>query len=245
MLFDILQIMEIYMASIKAINSSSHGKVKIKSNVNFIQSKDKHFAPVVVQEFMGASQEFPIVFVKDTATGRFNAVVLLGLKPSTNLFYAEKSWQASYVPQALKLYPFLIHQEEGSDSAILCLDESSPLVNEETGEALFDENGKQKQWLTAQGEAVVDYIEKTEVTQGFIKLLLAKELLAPQTLNLKFDGEEEYTLGGLYVIDEKKLNALSDEDFIEMRKTGALPAIYAVLMSMQRINQLARKQSAK
>jgi hypothetical protein len=228
------------MASIKAINSSSHGKVKIKSNSNFIQSKDKHFAPVVVQEFIGASQEFPIVFIKDAETGGFNAVALLGLKPNSNLFYGKNSWKASYVPQALTLYPFMIHQDENSDNAILCFDEDSPLVNETTGEALFDESGTQNEWLTAKGEAVVDYIEKSKVTQNFIKLLLAKELLAPQTLNLKLKGEEEYTLGGLYVIDEKKLNALSDEDFIELRKTGALPAVYATLMSMQRINQLAR-----
>lgn len=233
------------MASIKAINSSSHGKVKIKSNPNFIQSKDKHFAPVVVQEFIGASQEFPIVFVKDTETGQLNAVALLGLKPKNNLFFSEEAWQASYVPQALTLYPFLVHQKEGSDNAFLCLDEDSPLVNETTGESLFDKNGTQNEWLTAKGEAIVDYVEKKEITQSFIKLLLAKELLTPQTLNLKLENEQEYTLGGLYVIDEKKLNTLSDEDFIELRRTGALSAIYASLMSMQRINQLVRKQTIK
>lgn len=235
----------INMASIKAINSNSHGKIKVKNNPSFIQSKDKHFAPIVVQEFIGASQDFPIVFIKDADTGGFNAVVLLGLKPKNNLFYDEKSWKAGYVPQALTLYPFMIHQDGSSDNALLCFDEDSPLVNERVGEALFDENGTQNEWLIAKGEAVVDYVEKNEITKKFIKLLLSKELLAPQTLNLKLKDEEEYTLSGLYVIDEQKLNALSDEEFIALRSTGALPAIYATLMSMQRINQLVRMQSAK
>jgi len=237
--------MEIKMASIKAINSGSHSKIKIKDNPSYLQSKDKHFAPVVVQEFISASQEFPIVFIKDAETGRFNVVVLLGLKPQENLFFDDKAWQGNYIPRALTLYPFLIHQEEGSEKALLCFDEDSPLVNEVSGEALFDENGVENKWLTAKGEAVVDYVEKSGVTQNFIKLLLSKELLAPQTLNLKFEGQEEYTLGGLYVIDEKKLNDLPDNDFIELRKTGALPAIYAALMSMQRINYLVRRQSKK
>jgi hypothetical protein len=237
--------MEIKMASIKAINSGSHSKVKVKSNPSYLQSKDKHFAPVVVQEFISASQEFPIVFIKDAETGRFNVVVLLGLKPQENLFFDDEAWQGNYVPHALTLYPFLIHQEEGSEKALLCFDEDSPLVNEVSGEALFDENGVENKWLTAKGEAVVDYVEKSGVTQNFIKLLLSKDLLAPQTLNLKFDGQEEYTLGGLYVIDEKKLNDLPDNDFIELRKTGALPAIYAALMSMQRINYLVHRQSKK
>jgi hypothetical protein len=237
--------MEIKMASIKAINSSSHSKIKIKSNPSYLQSKDKHFAPVVVQEFIRASQEYPIVFIKDAETGQFNVVVLLGLKPTENLFFDEESWQGHYVPHALTLYPFLIHQEEGSDKALLCFDEDSPLVNDVSGEALFDEDGVQNKWLSAKGEAVVDYVEKSGVTQSFIKLLLEKELLSPKTLNLKFEGQEEYTLAGLYVIDEEKLNDLSDNDFSELRKTGALPAIYASLMSMQRISHLARMQSTK
>ena len=233
------------MAAIKAINSSAHSNVKIKSNPSFIQSKNKHFAPVVVQEFINASKEFPIVFIKDAETGRFNAVVLLGLKPQENLFFDEKSWQGSYIPQALTLYPFVIHQAEGSDNALLCVDEDSPLVNETTGDAFFDEKGVQQAWLTAKGEAVVDYIDKSGVTQNFIQLLLAKELLAPQSLSLNLAGQEEYTLDGLYVINEKKLNDLSDSEFSELRKTNALPAIYAVLMSMPCIKKLIDRQSNK
>lgn len=233
------------MATIKAINSSAHSNVKIKSNPSFIQSKNKHFAPVVVQEFISASKEFPIVFIKDAETGRFNAVVLLGLKPQENLFFDEKSWQGSYTPQALTLYPFVIHQAPDSDKTLLCVDEESELVNETEGDAFFDEKGAQQAWLTAKGEAVVDYIDKSGVTQNFIQLLLAKELLAPQTLSLNLAGQEEYTLDGLYVINEQKLNDLSDSEFSELRKTNALPAIYAVLMSMPCIKKLIDRQAAK
>lgn len=231
--------------NIKAINNKDHGNVKIKNNDNLQQSKRKHFAPVVVQEFLTASQEFPIVFIKDASTGQFKAIALLGLKPEENLFFDEKKWQGSYVPKALTLYPFLIHQAEGEDRALLCFDEDSPLVNDTSGDALFDENGVQNKWLTAKGEAVVDYVEKSETTQQFIKMLLDKELLSSQTLNLKLEGQEEYTLGGLYVIDEQKLNDLSDNDYLELRKTGALPAIYASIMSMQRINNLVQRQLNK
>lgn len=232
------------MTTIQAINSSAHGKIKIKANPQFIQSKNKHFAPLVVQEFVNASQEFPIAFIKDGETGQFNAVALLGLKPQENLFFDEKSWQASYIPHALTLYPFVIHQEKNKDNAVLCFDQSSPLVNEKSGEAMFDSQGKQKSWLTAKGEAVMDYVEKTAVTQSFIQLLLANELLISRTLNLNLNNQAEYSLHGLYVIDEEKFNALPDDIFLELRKSGALQAIYALLMSMQRINHLARRATA-
>ena len=118
-------------------------------------------------------------------------------------------------------------------------------MNETIGDAFFDEKGVQKEWLTAKGEAVVDYVNKSGVTQNFIQLLLAKELLAPQTLSLNLAGQEEYTLDGLYVINEQKLNDLSDSEFSELRKTNALPAIYAILMSMQCIKKLIDRQSSK
>ncbi|WP_168427325.1 SapC family protein [Candidatus Colwellia aromaticivorans] len=227
---------------IKAINNGAHGKLKIKNNENLQQSKDKHFAPVVVQEFIAASQEFPIVFIKDAGTGQFKAIALLGLKPEENLFFSDDTWQAGYKPEGLTLYPFLLHQDKNSEHAVLCFDENSFLVNETEGQALFDENGVQNQWLTDKGERIVSYIEKTNSTENFIKLLLDKDLLSPQTLNLNLEGEDEYTINGLYVIDEKKLNALPDEVFNELRKVGALPAIFASLMSMQRIHYLALRK---
>ena len=197
----------------------------------------------MVQEFVPASQEFPIAFIKDSETGQFRAIVLLGLKPEENLFYSESAWQATYKPQGLTLFPFLLSQ--GEEQSILCFDQSAELVNETEGQSLFDEQGNQSQWLTEQGEKVVQYVEKTYATKNFIKLLLDNDLLAPQTLNLKLENEESYSLNGLYAIDETKLNALSDESFNALRKTGALPAIYAALLSMQRIHSLARKKLAK
>lgn len=224
----------------KAINNSAHGKLKVKSNKDLQQSKDKHFAPVVVQEFIAASQEFPIVFIKDAGTGQFKAIALLGLKPEENLFFRDGTWKAGYKPEGLTLYPFLLHQDKKGENAILCFDESSFLVNETEGEALFDHNGIQNQWLTDKGERLVSYIEKTNSTENFIKLLLDKDLLSPQALNLRLEGEDEYSINGLYVIDEKKINALSTKAFTELRSISALPAIYAALFSLQRINHLAR-----
>jgi len=231
------------MVDIKAISSNEHSKTRVKNNDTLANGKNKHFAPVVVQEFVPASQEFPIVFVKDSDTGQFRSIVLFGLKPDENLFYDDKAWQATYKPESLALYPFILNQ--GEEHSVLCFDQDSDLVSEKEGNALFDEQGNQTAWLTEMGEKVVHYVEKTYATKNFIKLLLDNELLAPQTLNLKLENEEEYTLNGLYAIDEKKLNELSEESFINLRNVGALPAIYASLLSMQRIHNLARRKLNK
>jgi hypothetical protein len=230
------------MSDIKAIDNKHHSKLKIKSNPSLIQSKGRHFAPLVVHEFVNACQEFPIVFIKDSSTGQFKSIALLGLVPDENLFFNDGGWLGSYVPQALSLYPFLIHQEKDSDKAVLCFDESSSLINKKVGDELFNKKGEHNEWLINKGQAVVEYVEKSYATTNFIKLLLEHELLSSQTLSIKLDGQEEYSLNGLYAIDEKRLNTLPDENFLAIKKAGALPAIYAALISMQSINNLAQKK---
>jgi len=237
------------VSDIKAIDKNNHSRLKIKPNPSLLQSEGKHFAPLVVQEFIAASQEFPILFIKDSETGQFKAIALLGLKPGENLFFDPANWQADYKPENLTLYPFLVSQAAGDENAIVCFDQASPLVNENEGEALFvkdsDNHFVATDWLKSQGERVVQYLEKTQITEHFIKTLLDIEIISPQTLNLKLDDQAEYSLSGLYAIDEKKLNALSDDKFTALRKTGALPAIYASLFSLRRIENLIRLTLAK
>lgn len=230
--------------TVEAINKKQHGGLKIKANPTLIQTKNQHFAPLVVQEFVAASQDYPIVFVKDSETGQFKAIALLGLKPGENEFYSHDGWKGNYVPEAFTLYPFLINQPEGQDNAILCFDSAAPLVNDSEGQALFDDQGVQTQWLTDTGERVVQYVEKTQMTQSFITLLIEADILAPQTLTLQLGKDKEYTLNGLYAIDEKKLIALDDDKFNALRKTGAMAPIYASIISMQRINNIVKLKLA-
>ena len=56
------------------------------------------------------------------------------------------------------------------------------------------------------------------------------------------EGERE--IGGLYRIDEKRLNELPAEEFEEIRKAGALPLIYSQLLSMQHLPILGKLAEA-
>lgn len=230
------------MVNIKVVNNETHKDTRIKNNQNLIQSKNNHFIPIVIHEFIDISKEFPILFVKDAQTGIFNSVALLGLEPQENLFYDERAWQANVIPQLLGFYPFLIQQEQ--QQSVLCIDQDSPLINDLTGKRLFDEQGVQMDWLALKAEAIVSHLENRSLTQRFIKLLLKKELLVMQTLSIKLKDKPEYDLNGLYIINEESFNQLSDDDFLELRKAGALPAIFSVLMSMQCINNLVNRKNA-
>ena len=51
-----------------------------------------------------------------------------------------------------------------------------------------------------------------------------------------------YNIDGIYVIDEKALNELPDEDFLAFRKQGLLPLIYAHLSSLQQLRRISELQ---
>ncbi|MBW7877651.1 MAG: SapC family protein, partial [Candidatus Cloacimonetes bacterium] len=45
-------------------------------------------------------------------------------------------------------------------------------------------------------------------------------------------------IAGAYVINEERLNSLSDEKFLEMRKKQYIPVIYSHLSSLSQIERL-------
>ncbi|NRA70042.1 MAG: SapC family protein [Gammaproteobacteria bacterium] len=231
------------MANIQPITSTTHAAIKIKNNPHLLQSKNSHMTPVIIHEFATAAQEFPVVFIKDPDTGQFRAIALLGLNPNQNLFIKNGEWQAQYIPEALTIYPFVLSNDtNNNDSLLLCLDADSSLVNEQEGAALFDEKGQQMPWLAEKGEQLVSLVEKNQLTEMFIKALTDNDLLKPQTLTIQTPQGKDYSLNGLYVIDQQQLDQLDDPSYSVLRQRGFIAPIYASLMSMQRVKFLAAMQ---
>lgn len=223
------------------INNSIHQQLKIKKVTSPEHAKELHLTPINVHEFGLACHDFPLVFAKDSETGQFRATALLGLKPQQNVFYSNEGWHGDYVPESLKLNPFLMSiNPENSDEGLLCIDTESELVNESEGEALFNEDGTQTEFTQKVGEFLANYNAKLAATDAFTKELLEKSLLASRNLELKLPNQESYNLTGLYVIDEKKLNELSDDEFLSLKQKGIIAPIYAMLFSMSRIQKLIR-----
>ena len=78
------------------------------------------------------------------------------------------------------------------------------------------------------------------MTRGFSQKLKSLDLIKEQVLTITVEGEPR-NINGIHMIDEKKLNELSDDVFLELRKLGFLTAIYAHLMSLQHTQKLVQK----
>ncbi|NMH64730.1 SapC family protein [Shewanella salipaludis] len=228
------------MSTLVALDSQKHQSLKLTTDKSFAHAKTRHLLPVAVHEFAMAATHLPIVFVKDGDTGQFRACALTGLKPEQNLFWKDGGWLGAYVPESLRHYPLVaLKVSEGGDSFAICIDEASPLVGRETGEALFD-GANASEFLNRRSEAAVAWAQKNLITQSFIQRLIELKLLQSQSLSIRLNSGAPYELTGCYVIDEAALNRLDDQAFIGLKHGGYLAPIYAALLSLNQVQSLVR-----
>tara|TARA_R110002096_G_scaffold187706_5_gene367291 strand:+ start:2096 stop:2842 length:747 start_codon:yes stop_codon:yes gene_type:complete len=226
-------------SNIIPLGQAQHGDLKLRQLTNFSHVKNEHVIPVVVHEFIQASSEYPVVFVKNSDNGQFIPVVMLGLKPGENLFAGEDGWRGLYIPTRVRTHPFhLMRNPHDHDQLMMAIDENATVVGKEEGDALFNDDGTESAYLERRKKQLTDYFESGQLTEAFTALMAELDLLVPRSLSLEIRGES-ISLDGVYFIDEAKLNALSDDVFSDLRKRGFLPLVYAQMMSVHQVQRLA------
>ncbi|MDP5145122.1 SapC family protein [Shewanella sp. ULN5] len=225
---------------ITLLEQAKHGELKITAS-DFNHVAEQHIVPVTLHEIARAATEYPIVFVKNSETGEFQSVAMLGLKPGQNLSVKDGKWLGLYIPAVIRDYPLgLVLNPEVKDKVWIGIREEAKEVSKTEGQALF--NGEQETpFLEARKKALIAHFEQDQATRGILGFLAEKELLISQTLTVDVAGEKR-NINGLYLIDEQKLNSLSDEDFLELKKRGLLGPIYGHLSSINQVNRLARME---
>ncbi len=229
------------MTNLVALNVEEHADLKVNDNVGFDHVANQHVVPVVAHEFVQVATDVPVVFVKHAETGQFQPVAMLGLQPGENLLVKDGKWQGMYIPGIIATFPFrLMPTQHDETQLMLALDTDAKQVGAE-GQALFLD-GKETDYLTNRKQAITSYFEHSQITQGFIKLLVDLDLLVERNLTVEVNGQQ-INLNGLYVIDEKKLNELDDEKSLDLKKRGVLHVIYAHLISINQIRRLGKLKS--
>jgi hypothetical protein len=226
------------MVDIVPIQVDVHSRIKINDS-NMAHISSQQVIPIVFQEFLATARHYPIVFVKNTDTGRFQSVCVLGIKPGQNKFVKNNKWTIGYIPQVVRNAPLYLIAEESSQNQLhLGIDETSPRVDLDEGELLFDATGKETDYLMARKNSLVAYLEGESISKNIIELLVEMDLLMHQHLTVQADGES-VSLKGVYIIDEDKLSQLADNHVLTLHKNGLFAPIYAHLMSLHQLSYVA------
>lgn len=227
------------MANIVPIKKEQHKKLKVSSKRNLAHAAKQHILPINAREFAQASTSFPVVFVKDPDTSRFRSVIMLGLDAGENLFYGEDLWNALYVPQSIGMVPFGLGLDPEKEKTLTtCIDLDNSFVGEDKDQALFDEQGNETDFFKGVQESLGQLYDNEVASEKFTQEMVDNELLQELELTLAFANGENKRLVGIYTIDEKKLQALSDEKVVDFHKRGLFVPMYAMLGSIGQINRL-------
>ncbi|MBF0183452.1 MAG: SapC family protein [Magnetococcales bacterium] len=214
-----------------------HGALRVKEMNRYTFAERFHIAYVTQQEFMRASGYYPIVFIEDKPGNAYRPVVLMGLQEGENLFVdQEGKWQAGYIPAIIRRYPFVL-TAAGNDQFVICVDESSALLSQSEGVALFDAQGQPAPAMENVKRYLAELFQLEQLTILFSRLLAEMNLLVPLQLRLS-DSDRQHTIAGCFVIGEARLQALAAEQFLLLREKNYLTAIYAHLCSLQQVERL-------
>lgn len=221
------------------LNHQRHSSKKILPSNDFRFASNFQLAYVTVHEFARAAAIYPLVFLEDKESDQFRPVALMGLDAGENLFVdAQGQWAGFYVPAIIRRYPFALTKAVEADRFIVCVDEGSESLSESEGVPLFDEQGNPTEVIDNIKRYLAELQQMDAMTNEFSQFLVQNNLLTP--LNMRVNAANQVrNITGCYVINEDRLTNFSEAKFLEVRKKGYLPAIYAHLISLSQIERLA------
>jgi hypothetical protein len=237
----------------EALNPTRHGALGLTARSDFSFACSAYAIPVVASEMPAAMRSYPIVFIGAAKT----PVIITGLRKDENLFVdAGGKWtEPHYIPAYVRRYPFILADDPRSPGRLtLCVDRASERVVDQSLAPVQDDGGKvapffkdsepteaTKQALAFCNQFQIDF----NATKAMIDKIDAHGLFAPRQSKVTLEGGETLNLTDFQVIDEQAFNKLSDEAFIDLRKSGALGLLYCHLASTNSWTSLVFQASAR
>ncbi len=226
------------------LSVEAHGKLGLKNIARpFDFVKSTHVVPMTVQEFGVAATSMPIIFAPDKKT----PLAVMAARGNENLFVgADGHWEADvYVPSFVRRYPFIFAADDTNENFVVCIDEGAEMIGENAELQMF-EDGKPTQYTNSAMEFLQDFERQRRATEEWVALINEMDLLEDKSVTFTPADEngvaqQTVKIADYIAVSEEKLNALPAEKFTILREKGALPAIYAHLVSLLQWQKLVQR----
>jgi len=201
--------------------------------------------PISYSEFGVASRDYPLAFVSTEAAKVYSPVAVLGVAGGENLFLRDGGWDPSvYLPAYLRRYPFCMARVTlntvEQDDRLICVEKDAL---SEDGERMFDHAGAPlPRWLAIE-KLLREYEADIERGREMCAILADYALLEGFTLQASVRGAS-VTFGGMYRVDEKKLELLNAAQHKTLIRKGIMGRIYTHLTSLDNFARLIARREA-
>ncbi len=221
------------------LSPKRHGKFFLSTDAGYNFAAEQPSVPLQVSEFAAIAREYAIAFLQQGET--FHPIAVLGLAEKENLFVDENgAWKAKYIPAFYRMYPFVLVKVKDKENMVLGIAEQYAGLNEDgDGDPLFDADGQASKIVKNVETFATQSAHAAKLTDRLVSDLSGLDIFVPIRLQLKGPGETSRAIGGLHVVDRKKLGERSGKDLRKLTRSGTLEAIYAHLGSLRNLRALA------
>jgi hypothetical protein len=226
------------------LDRDKHRSRRVRPGTSFTFARKANSLYVAGVEFAEAGREYAIVFTRGSK-GDVVPVVMLGLRARENLFVGDEGqWLGHYVPAFVRRYPFVLAELPGEALGV-CIDEAFEGLNDKEGEPLFDAAGRNTPFLQNALDFLSLYQEEHRRTGAFCRRLEQAGLLVEMNARADLVDGRSFTVGGLLVVDEKKLLALPDALALSLFRSGELHLVSLHLASLANMKKLVDRMAER
>lgn len=230
---------------ITLLTAERHKITHVRQDLGYPHTHKLTYSTVVAAELTELLADYVVAFMKNSETGAFLMVALLGLEPGCNAYQNAHGWNATYVPLNIRRHPFSLGVGDGETMAI-CIDEASPVLTTDTAAtALFDGKGLETPYLISQRKALATLRDGQEEVQDFIRALLNEGLIVPFEYIVTYQNGREQKIEGLYTVDLQGLDVLTADALQRLNVAGHLSNAYKVALSRTHISRLVQLHNAQ
>lgn len=217
--------------------SSSHGDLRFARPERYPSAAGMTSVILAGSECAEAAPDYPLVFAQQK--GRRSVHAVTGYSAGENLFVGENGeWRRdTYVPAYVRRYPFIVIEDPEVQKFMLAADLSSDVIGKEEGDPLF-ENGEPSETAKNALAFCTSYHHELVEAEKLIDQIADLGILVERNADLILPDESKHQITGFQIVDEEKFKDLSGVDFLSLRRSNALPLIYAHLISMRNWRKL-------
>ena len=226
----------LFYSNPEPLSSETHGKIGLRrTDSPFAFAAKSQIVPLTVTEFTLASLSYPIIFAGE----RRQPLAVMGVNNDSNMFIQANGLfePGMYIPAYIRRYPFVLAADAANEQLVVCIDRGASMLGDLPDLPFFDPAGQPTEYTKGCIQFCNDFETENRRTESFVALLNELDLLETrkQTYtpnNPDGTAGQPQEIAEYFAVSEDRLKALPDAKLRELMENGALPQIYAHLISL-------------